>query len=270
MNNMPYFTMKVSEKKDVVDIYIFGDITPWKWDESDTTAYDLATQIKDLPEDAAITVHINSNGGDLKEGLGIYNVLKGRDVTTICEGFAASSASVIFCAGKNRIMNAASLLFIHNASTWAAGTAEDFEKAADDLKIITNAAKAAYREAGVNVSDKELDRMMDEETWLTPQDAIDMGFATAILEADDDGIKNDAMQSIMKAVTGQRVQMEILHYEDLMDEVKRYIDARIAALDFAEEPKDEPEGEPVEEATNTTPISPALVEDKGFFGFRKG
>ena len=111
--------------------------------------------------------------------------------------------------------------------------------------------------------------MMDEETWLTPQDAVDMGFATAILEADDDGIKNDAMQSIMKAVTGQRVQMEILHYEDLIDEVKRYIDARIAALDFAEEPKDKTEGEPVEEATNTTPISPALVEDKGFFGFRK-
>lgn len=275
MSNTPYFTMKKTE--DSADIYIFGDIVPWKWDDSDTTSYDLATQIKALPEDAAITIHINSNGGDLKEGLGIYNVLKGRNVTTICEGFAASSASVIFCAGSKRVMNAASLLFIHNASMMAWGTADEMEKAADDLRIITDAAKAAYREAGVNVSDVELDRMMDEETWITPADAVNWGFATEIAEADQNGIRNDAMQAIMRAVVPQDERKE----DDAAISMRELVDRLTAAVSALEshtitntaDPENEAEAEapaadPEEEATTPTP-APAQVENKGFFGFSK-
>lgn len=279
-NRMPYFSMKLDEKQSAADIYIFGDITPYKWEDSDVVAYDLATQVKNLPESTAITVHINSNGGDLKEGLGIYNVLKGRNVTTICEGFAASSASVIFCAGQRRVMNAASLLFIHNASMIAAGNADDFEKAADDLRIITNAAKEAYREAGVNVTDAQLDAMMDSETWITPRDAVEMGFATEIAEAEEDAaIKNDAMNSIIKAVTGK-----VESYEDAVikafkeyfvtkDELTQILaDAdqeETAAEETAEEPAETVEAAAEETATTSTP-EPALVEDKGFFGFRRG
>lgn len=284
-NKMPFFNMKLDEQG-AADIYIFGDITPYKWEDSDVQAYDLATQIKNLPQGAPITVHINSNGGDLKEGLGIYNVLKGRNVTTICEGFAASSASVIFCAGSKRVMNAASLLFIHNASTIAAGNADDFEKAADDLRIITNAAKEAYREAGVNVTDAQLDAMMDSETWITPRDAVEMGFATEIADAEEDGtIKNDAMNSIMKAVTNKTecyedAVIKALHnYFVTKDELTQIM----AAADEAEAPAEEPaeavedaeeeeipeEAEAEEETATTSTPSPALVEDKGFFGFRK-
>ena len=262
---MPYFTMKKTDNN--VDILIFGDITPWKWDDSDTSSYSLADEIRKLPEDANITVHINSNGGDLKEGLGIYNVLKGRNVTTVCEGFAASSASVIFCAGTRRVMNAASLLFIHNASMFSWGTADELEKAADDLRIITDAAKAAYREAGVNVSDVELNRMMDEETWITPQDAVNWGFATEVADAEDDGIKNDAMNSIMKAVacTGAK--------EPEGDNIQKIVDAVCDALQkWMPAPTDqadpEPQKAPEDNATTPTP-EPAQVENKGFFGFSK-
>lgn len=284
-NRMPYFNMKLDEQG-AVDIYIFGDITPYKWEDSDVVAYDLATQIKNLPQSASITVHINSNGGDLKEGLGIYNVLKGRNVTTICEGFAASSASVIFCAGSKRVMNAASLLFIHNASTIAAGNADDFEKAADDLRIITNAAKEAYREAGVNVTDAQLDAMMDSETWITPRDAVEMGFATEIADAEEDGtIKNDAMNSIMKAVTGKTecyedAVIKALHnYFVTKDDLAQYLaeaeeaeapEEVPAEEDAAEDPAEEEAPEAEEETATTSTPSPALVEDKGFFGFRKG
>lgn len=280
-NKMPYFTMKKTD--DSADIYIFGDIVAggWKWDESDFSSYDLASQIKGLPQDAQITVHINSNGGDLKEGLGIYNVLKGRNVTTICEGFAASSASVIFCAGKTRIMNAASLLFIHNASMLMAGTADEMEKAAEDLRTITEAAKAAYREAGVNISDEELTALMDNETWITPEAAVAMGFATEIATSEDDAIKNDAMQSIMKAVTDDhRVQLK-----KIMDDLARYLaengadspaeTAENAEGETVEETVETPAGEqadaqtdaPAEDNTTTSTPDPALVENKGFFGF---
>ena len=278
-NKMPFFSMKLDEQG-AADIYIFGDITPYKWEDSDVVAYDLATQIKNLPEDAEITVHITSNGGDLKEGLGIYNVLKGRNVTTICEGFAASSASVIFCAGTKRVMNAASLLFIHNASMIAAGNADDFEKAADDLRIITNAAKEAYREAGVNVTDAQLDAMMDSETWITPCDAVEMGFATEIAETEEDAaIKNDAMNSIIKAVTAPKESYEeavvkaFKEYFVTRDELTQILaDAdqeETAAEETAEEPAETVEAAAEETATTSTP-EPALVEDKGFFGFRRG
>jgi len=283
-NRMPYFSMKLDEKQSAADIYIFGDITPYKWEDSDVVAYDLATQVKNLPESTAITVHINSNGGDLKEGLGIYNVLKGRNVTTICEGFAASSASVIFCAGQRRVMNAASLLFIHNASMIAAGNADDFEKAADDLRIITNAAKEAYREAGVNVTDAQLDAMMDSETWITPRDAVEMGFATEIAEAEEDAaIKNDAMNSIIKAVTGKVESYEdavikALHnYFVTKDDLAQYLaeaeeaeatEEVPAEEDTAEDPAEEEVPEAEEETATTSTPDPALVENKGFFGFR--
>ena len=108
---MPYFSLARHPDDQSADIYIFGHIAQNRGGlsgllqaNSDQSSYDLANQIAGIPEDWAITVHINSNGGELKEGLGIYNVLKSRDVTTVCEGFAASAGSVIFCAGKTRIM----------------------------------------------------------------------------------------------------------------------------------------------------------------------
>lgn len=289
-NKMPYFTMKATDT--TADIYIFGDIAAdgWKWAESDFSSFDLASQIKALPQDVQITVHINSNGGDLKEGLGIYNVLKGRNVTTICEGFAASSASVIFCAGKTRIMNAASLLFIHNASMLMAGTADEMEKAAEDLRTITESAKAAYREAGVNISDEELSALMDNETWITPENAVAMGFATEIATSKDGAIKNDAMQSIMSAVTAKKLtkaEIEDMLISALAEKVENIILAE-SADDITDAPAAEQEPEPAQDETaegvteevteeaeapeaddNTTTSTPdpALVENKGFFGF---
>ena len=279
-SKMPYYTMKADDTK--ADIYIFGDIVAngWKWDESDFSSYDLVDQIRRLPQDAQITVHINSNGGDLKEGLGIYNELKGRNVTTICEGFAASSASVIFCAGKNRIMNAASLLFIHNASMLMAGTAEEMEKAAEDLRTITDAAKAAYREAGVNISDEELSELMDSETWITPEAAVRMGFATEIATVEDGAIKNDAMQSIMSAVTKKPATISD-EVQAILAELKAIIGNTVDEPAATQEPEpaqgeagevtekvtEETKAPEADDNTTTSTPDPALVENKGFFGF---
>ena len=279
-SKMPYFSMKADDT--TADIYIFGDIVAngWKWDESDFSSYDLVDQIRRLPQDAQITVHINSNGGDLKEGLGIYNELKGRNVTTICEGFAASSASVIFCAGKNRIMNAASLLFIHNASMLMVGTADEMEKAAEDLRTITDAAKAAYREAGVNISDEELSELMDIETWITPEAAVRMGFATEIATVEDGAIKNDAMQSIMSAVTKKPATMSD-EAQAILAELKAIIGNTVDEPAAKQEPEpaqgeagevtkevtEKAEAPKADDNTTTSTPDPALVENKGFFGF---
>lgn len=198
-----FYAISQNDEKSEADVYIFGDITSWPMIESDVSAYRLTNRLAEIPQNVKITVHINSYGGEVAEGLSIYNALKTRDVTTICDGFAASAASIIFCAGKERIMNAASLLFVHNALVFgASGNAADLEKQAADLRVMTGAIKAAYREAGVTLTDKALDALLDAETWITPVDAVDMGFATSVMDSQEDTTaQNSVLASIQARLT---------------------------------------------------------------------
>ena len=166
---------------DVADIDIYGDITSWAWFEGETSAATLSRQLEELGDVGQINVHINSYGGEVAEGLAIYNALRrhSANITTTCDGMACSIASVIFMAGDERVMSSASLLMIHNAWSWAEGNAEELRKQADDLDIITSASKAAYL-SRVSIEEEELSALMDAETWITPDDAISKGFATAI------------------------------------------------------------------------------------------
>ena len=239
--NTPYFSLVHRAEEHAADVYIFGDIAQRRGgisgllqSESDQSSYGLINQLAGIPEDYAITVHINTNGGELKEGLGIYNVLKDRNVTTICEGFAASAGSVIFCAGKTRIMKPASLLFIHQAHMLTEGNSDELKKAAEDLRIITQSATEAYKEAGVNLDAEQLDAMLKAETWLTPEEAVKYGFATSIGEPDDeeDAVRNDAMRSIMAAVKRPAPQEpEILNtLSRISDEYGELLNALKSAL----------------------------------------
>ena len=278
---MPYFSVSKDYENSNADIYIFGDIAQRKGGvagllqpSSDQSSYDLANQISNIPEDWSITVHINSNGGELKEGLGIYNVLKARDVTTVCEGFAASAGSVIFCAGKKRIMQPASLLFIHQAHMNAGGNADDFEKAADDLRIVTEAAVAAYKECGITISDEELHEMLRAETWITPEEAISYGFATQISdeEPEDGVIVNDAMRSIMAAVKRpmmeQRASPEDGEVKEILDTVRKYE----PVMEFAKKVVDALNGESAPILAKVKEVAARYAdkaeEKKGFWGFR--
>lgn len=179
------------------DIYIFGDITSWEWLESDVSSYTLSKELQGLDVDT-INVHINSYGGEVAEGLAIYNTLKNHKakVETICDGFACSAASVIFMAGDTRVMNPASLLMIHNVWTSTAGDANELRKTADDLDKITSASIAAYKEH-TNLSEEEIKAMLDNETWLTPQEALDKGFATAIK---DTGNSKNPSQNVRQSI----------------------------------------------------------------------
>ena len=165
------------------DIYIFGDITSWEWFDNDVSSYTLSKELQELgPDIEAINVHVNSYGGEVAEGLAIYNMLRNHKakVRTYCDGFACSIASVIFEAGDERIMNSASLLMIHNAWMYTAGNANQLRKDADDLDIITQASINAYMQ-NVNITEDELKELLDAESWILPGDAIEMGFATLIV-----------------------------------------------------------------------------------------
>ena len=116
-----YYSMM--QTGDVATINIYGDITSFPIFDNDVSADNLSKQLDRLTGVSEINVYINSYGGEVAEGLAIYNALKrhAAKVKTYCDGFACSVASVIFMAGDERIMNEASLLMIHNAWTLAQG-----------------------------------------------------------------------------------------------------------------------------------------------------
>lgn len=203
--NKKYYNLETEGTK--AALYIYGDITSWPWLESDVSSYNLSKQLEQLGDVDEIDVYINSYGGEVAEGLAIYNALKRHKakVTTWCDGFACSIASVIFMAGDTRIMSNASLLMIHNAWTQVSGNANELRKQADDLDTITQASINAYMEK-VNISEEELKELLDEEKWLSPQEALGKGFATMISGIDtSQKPSQSAMMYIMEKVQQEKV-----------------------------------------------------------------
>lgn len=208
---MKYYALEKTEKK--ASLYIFGSISSYPWREKDKDAYAIVKELSELEVDE-IDVHINSTGGAVAEGLAIYNVLKnsGMKVTTFCDGFACSAASVVFMAGDERVMNEASLLLIHNAWTYSQGNAADFRKAAEDLDTITQASVKSYMRH-VNISEEELKKMMDAETWISAEDAKKMGFATKVLEEKVEEANQSAMQNIREKLLSPQAVLEVKEIE---------------------------------------------------------
>lgn len=197
-----YYSLVVHDNE--ADIYIYGDIVSWEWFESDVSSYTLSKEIEGLEVDK-INVFINSYGGEVAEGLAIYNQLRRHKakVVTYCDGFACSAASVVFMAGDERIMSNASLLMIHNVWSWAAGDSKALRKQADDLEIMTQAAVNAYMKH-VTISEETLKQMMDDETWISPQDALEMGFATSVVDdpANRQAANQNARRLLVQLVLG--------------------------------------------------------------------
>lgn len=186
------------------DLDIYGDICgECAWgDESDMGVFKLSRELENLHGVSVLNVNINSYGGEVAEGIAIYNALRRFDgkVVTRCDGMACSIASVIFMAGEERIMYASSMLMIHNASSMCWGTAADMRKAADDVEKITTMSKAAYMEH-LTISEKELSDLMDAETWISPAEALNWGFATAIETREEANPTQSARGSLMELVT---------------------------------------------------------------------
>ena len=203
MSKEKYYQLAVTGKDDTTaEICIYGDISSYAWDESDTSSHGLAAALADLPDTVRdITVRINSYGGEVAEGVAIYNALRAHQarVTTICDGFACSIASVIFMAGDNRIMSEASLLMIHNASSFASGTAARLRKAAEDLETVTELSKSIYL-AATDLNEDELSSMMDNETFIPADEALAHGFATEVRELSSNEPTQSARAALVKAV----------------------------------------------------------------------
>lgn len=199
MNNNRFYAMDAIGGS--AEVYIFGDVTSMPWQESDVDAHSFAADLAALGPVSEVTCHISSYGGEVEEGLAIYNALLSNPahVTTICEGQACSIASVIFMAGDDRIMRDASALFVHDCWVCAQGDADDLRKTADDLDVQMVACKTAYMRGGIDAD--TLEGLLKADTWVTPDDAVSYGLATAI----DAGEESDQVAASAHKAAYERI-----------------------------------------------------------------
>ena len=150
-----------------------------------TQAKDFRAQL-DAVEGNELVVEINSVGGDVMAGLGIYNMLRswakdGKTVTTRVTGVAASIASIIALAGDKREMPKNTFAMVHQASTFAVGTADDMRDAADTLDKVDGSLRGIYMDR-MGVDEAKAKEIMAKDTYLTADECLDLGFATALIE----------------------------------------------------------------------------------------
>jgi ATP-dependent Clp protease, protease subunit len=178
----PFVSSRVlaaSEK--TLEITMYGDIGEDWWTGEGITPKSVKQQIDDAGEFSRLTVRINSPGGSAFDGVAIYNVLRavGKPVSVVVDGIAASAASIIAMAGDTVTMGRGSMLMLHNPWTFAMGNAKELRNTADMLEKVGDSMADVY----VAKSAKTLEQVkeiLDEETWLSAQDAVDEGFADEV------------------------------------------------------------------------------------------
>ncbi|MDY5107588.1 MAG: Clp protease ClpP [Actinobacillus minor] len=177
-NNQSWFTIKAA-KNDTAEISIYDEIGFWG-----VTAQQFAKDLKALGNNLKqINLHIHSPGGDVFDGIAIYNLLKNHPAnkTVYIDGLAASMASVIAMAGNEIIMPENAMMMIHKPWGIQGGDADDMRKYADLLDKVESTLIMAYT-AKTGKSETDLAEMLKEETWLTGKECIEQGFADKLAD----------------------------------------------------------------------------------------
>ena len=162
-------------------LFLNGTIAEESWFDDDVTPQIFKDELNSGSGD--ITVWINSPGGDCIAAAQIYNMLmdyKGN-VTVKIDGIAASAASVIAMAGTKVLVSPVSMLMIHNPMTIAYGNSAEMQKAIDMLGSVKDSILNAY-EIKTGLSRTKLSHLMDAETWMDANKAIELGFADEIMQ----------------------------------------------------------------------------------------
>ena len=217
MNKTLFSIRQQATKPNVLDIYIYDDVEgdSYNWwtgekTESETSANHIKQVLESNQNATEINLYINSYGGEVKEGLGIYNQLKRHpaQVNVYIDGFACSIASVIAMAGDKVIMGTNALMMIHHASMCAWGNAEELRKAANDLEVIDQASCSSYiSKAGEKLDEDTLKELLDNQTWLNANQCLEYGLIDEIAGQEDKTIEA-AQQRFKQSVQAQIMQVK--------------------------------------------------------------
>lgn len=172
------YNVKIDDNN--AEIYLYSAILG---DEYGTSVNDVIERLNSYTG-KLITLHINSDGGDVFEAQGMYSYLKNHKskVHVYIDGLCASAAGIIALAGDKIFMRENALFMLHNPSGAVYGESEDMRKLADILDKIRDSIAVLY-EQQTGLSHEKVLEMMNNETWLTAQEALDLRFIDEVLPA---------------------------------------------------------------------------------------
>lgn len=170
-----WFRMQASSENEA-EIYIYDEIGYWG-----VTAKQFVANLKALGDVTHIKLHINSPGGDVFDGIAIFNALKfhGAAITVYIDGLAASMASVIAMVGNPVIMPENTMMMIHKPWGFAGGDADDMRDYADLLDKVESVLIPAYAQK-TGKSPEEIAAMLEDETWMNGNECVELGFADQV------------------------------------------------------------------------------------------
>lgn len=198
-------------------LYIYDDVTAygsfdwttWTYKDSETSAKYFREQLAAIPDTDTIELHINSNGGSVKEGVAIYSQLKQAACKKIgyVDGVAYSVAFLILQACDERVMGLGTSALVHNMWMSVDGNAKELRKAADDLDVLMESNRKIFLERS-NLEEQKLVEMMEAETFLTPDQCLEYGLIDRIdsYQADEKNIQERLMTQVqqLSGVIAQR------------------------------------------------------------------
>ncbi|MRS05806.1 hypothetical protein EG832_21700, partial [bacterium] len=223
----------------VKSVYIYGEI----WDDGVNESY-VQGILNDMQESDELEVVINSPGGSVFTGLGIYNLIRAYNPTVKIVGLAASMASVIACAGKEVRIADNAMLMIHNPWTvgWA-GDANYFKKLAENLEKIKSQILKAYIEK-TGLPEDQLSTLMNDESWIDAEEAKKLGFADIIYKPGKDEAKalyNNAMRMFAASLRKENLsenkgdKMELKEAIEKIGSLEANLEARDKAIQSLED-----------------------------------
>ncbi|WP_373807970.1 head maturation protease, ClpP-related [Jeotgalibaca porci] len=170
-----------NENEERISLLLYGDISSYSW--GDGISLDSVVNALAGKSATIIDVYINSYGGDMFESIAIKNYLMRRPekIITHIDGIAASGGSIIAMAGEEIIMPKDTEMMIHNPWTIGFGNADDFRKLADELDTANETVQETYLNHFTGERET-LIQLLEEETWLTAEEALSYGLATEVTE----------------------------------------------------------------------------------------
>lgn len=187
------FEPKQLGEKTVHLLYFYDDITArgsfnwetWSWDESETSAKYIRDRLAEIPAGEDIEVHINSRGGEVGEGVTIYNILRqkaqeGNRIVCYVDGYCYSVAVDIAMGADEIHMGLGTSMLVHFPWVACSGNAKGLRQMADHLDALGDAAVQLYMNRAKNITEEELRDLMEKETVLTPEKCLEYGFCDAV------------------------------------------------------------------------------------------
>jgi len=177
---------EIKNKSDKAEIWIYDYIGKDMWTGEGVSAKDFQKELAGIKA-SQIDLHINSPGGDIFDGLAIYNLLKQHpaNVTTFIDGWAASIASIIALAGDQVLMAENGQYMIHEPEGLVMGKSSDMRKLADVLDHVRDSSLTKTYMAKTGKTEAEINEMLTAETWMSAEQALDEGFIDEISDRMD-------------------------------------------------------------------------------------